>query len=90
MNVLDQASYLAEKELSKHKAKSLKEATVWFVSEIVQMLVLIIGAILLLWFYAPFSILWKFLLTFLSLIIVFDVYKSFIYVRWILIKGQFR
>lgn len=85
MNILDNINYVMDKELKK-KVDSKKAALVWLVTEIVQIVVCVIGALLLLWLYAPFSFFAKCGITTLSLLVVYDVFKSFVYVRWILLK----
>ena len=61
-------------------------ALVWLITEIIQIIFIIMGGIMLLWLYAPYSFFIKFFLTLIAGIITFDIFKSFVYVRWILWK----
>jgi hypothetical protein len=78
------------KEYVNKKDNPEKSALIWFITEIIQMIIIVIGAIILLWLYAPFSIIVKAGITALTMIIVYDIFKSFVYVRWILTKEQFK
>jgi putative flippase GtrA len=63
-----------------------KAALIWFITEIVQIIFVVMGGIMLLWLYAPFNALIKLGITTLTGIIIYDIFKSFVYVRWILWK----
>lgn len=73
-------------QLINDEAKGL----IWFIGEIVQIIVFTIGAIMLLWLYAPFSFWWKAGLSFFSLIVTYDMFKHFVYVRYILWKESLK
>jgi hypothetical protein len=89
MNILDNIKYAEDKVLNQ-QVKSKKGAFIWLISEIAQIVVFVLGSIFLLWAYAPFSGLAKLAITFLSLIIIYDVFKSFVWVRWVLIKEDLK
>ena len=76
------------KEVEEHQKPSKKKqkALIWFITEIIQIIILVIGAIMLLWLYAPYNTLIKIVITTLAAIITYDIFKSFVYVRWILWK----
>lgn len=61
---------------------------IWFIGEIIQIIFFVIGSIMLLWLYAPFTITVKFVLTFIGCFITYDMFKNFVYVRWILWKEK--
>lgn len=85
MTILDNIDYEKDNFLNK-KAKGISGGLVWLVTEIIQIVVCVIGAIFLLWAYAPFSSFVKAGITILSLIVVYDVFKNFVWVRWVLFK----
>ena len=80
------AMEMAQKEVKKMNKKISTVKKVWFMFEIFQMIVFVMGSIMLLWLYAPYSMLAKMAITTLMGIIVLDVYRSFVHVRWILLK----
>lgn len=65
-----------------------KALTIWFIGEIIQIVLMIMGGIMLLWLYAPYTILTKVILTSLSILVTFDVFKNFVYIRWLLLKEE--
>jgi hypothetical protein len=81
-DILQTAQQIAQPTISNKK----KAGLVWFATEIVQIIIYIIGSLTLLWLYAPFSTLAKFGLSMISMIVVYDVFKNFVYVRYILWK----
>lgn len=61
---------------------------IWLVGEIIQIIAMTMGTIILLWLYAPYSILAKIIISIIATYITFDVFKNFVYVRWILMKTE--
>lgn len=84
-NFFDQMQYLFNKQFNK-KSRDVHGALVWLVTEIFQIIVCVLGSFFLLWMYAPFSLFVKAGISVLSLLVVYDVFKSFVWVRWILYK----
>lgn len=58
----------------------------WLITEIVQTIILVMSAIMFLWYYAPYDILVKIVVTVVAVIIGFDIVKTFVTVRTIMIK----
>lgn len=85
---IDTITYEAKKIAYAKNTNKKKGALIWFTTEIVQMIIFVMGSFMLLWYYAPFGILTKAGITFLSMIIVYDIFKNFVYVRWVLIKEE--
>lgn len=79
---------IEEIEEQKKPSKKKQKALLWFITEIIQIIILVMGAITMLLLYAPFSIFFKMCLTIIATIITYDIFKSFVYVRWVLWKEQ--
>jgi hypothetical protein len=47
-----------------------------------------INSLYALYFFVPYSIILKIIITIISFIVIFDIFKNFIYVRWILLKEE--
>ena len=73
--------------MSINKVKK-QAALIWLWSEIIQIIVFFMGALMLLWLYAPYHIIAKLIITLISTLIVYDIFKNFVFVRWILWKQQ--
>lgn len=84
--IKDQINIIVEESTKQLEQKTSNGGIWWFITEIIQIIVFVMGAIMLLWLYAPFSLITKFIITTLSGIIIYDVFKNFVYVRWILYK----
>ena len=84
--IKDQINIIVEESTKQLQNKTSNGEIWWFITEIIQIIVFVMGAIMLLWLYAPFSLITKFIITTLSGIIIYDVFKNFVYVRWILYK----
>jgi len=66
---------------------SNKDSKIWWViTELIQLIILSMGANILLWMYAPYWIWFKLLITMVSLIITYDFMQVFIKTRLILIE----
>ena len=76
----------ATEDLMKKGSNKKKAGMIWFITEIIQIIIFVMGSIMLLWLYAPFSMLAKMAITTLAGIIIYDVFKNFVYVRYILWK----
>ena len=66
--------------------KTKKQGLIWFFTEIFQFIIFVMGSLMLLWLYAPYSVLTKVLISIFSTIVIYDIMKNFIYVRYILWK----
>ena len=82
----DQINLIVEESTKNLQEKNHNGGLWWFVTEIIQIILFVMGAIMLLWLYAPFSLTIKFIITTIVGIVVYDVFKNFVYVRWILYK----
>lgn len=71
--------------LAKPTIKKRIEA-IWFVLETFMLITIVMTSIEMLWFYTPASMLVKFFVTLLAGIVIYDVAKNFIYVRFIMLK----
>ena len=87
MKILEKVNYLVNKELQK-TATTRKTALAWFITETIQIISIIMGGVMLLWLYAPYDTYTKIGITTLVTIITYDVFKNFVYVRWILWKDN--
>ena len=65
-----------------------KALTIWLIGEVIQIILMVMGGIMLLWLYAPFTLVTKFILTALATMVTFDVFKNFVYVRWLLVQEE--
>ena len=88
MKLFEMIRFLADSQLKGVFSLRLSRGYVlfWFFVEIFCMFVCIIGSLLLLWLFAPFSLIIKYIISFFCLIVVFDVFKSFVWVKWLLFK----
>ena len=66
----------------------MNKQLLFLTTEVFEVIIMIMGAISLLWLYAPFSIITKIILTTLCGLVVFDVFRAFVYVKWILIQEE--
>jgi hypothetical protein len=65
---------------------TLSMETMLLIIQIILIITFVMGALMLLWIYTPFSILSKILLTFISTITIYDMFKHFVYTKWLLIR----
>lgn len=70
--------------------KTKKEALIWFFTEIFQFIVFVMGSFMMLWLYSPYHFLVKLGLTIFSVIVIYDIIRNFIYVRFILWKEHLK
>jgi hypothetical protein len=80
-DIMDKAHEILEGTSNKKK-----RALIYFITQIIQINIVFIGGILILWIYTPFPLATKYLITLLTGIIEYDLFKNFVWVRWTLWK----
>ena len=70
------------------KQKQTKISIAWFWTEIAIMTLYVSVSIVLFWKYVNIPMTYKFVITTLTGIIIYDIYKTFTYVRYLFIKEQ--
>jgi len=83
---LDTAVKQSKEEMGIKAEKSKNR--LWFFIQIAEFTALAIGGTIILWIYTPITFWWKFWITCFALLAFSDLYKNFLYVRWILINEE--
>jgi hypothetical protein len=58
----------------------------WFALESLQIVAIFTGFFIMLWLYGPMGFLWKVGITFVSIGILYDVFRHFVYLKFVLWK----
>ena len=88
MKFQETVEYLVSQQMKKLEKTTRKLQLLWFIIQIIEIVIVIMGGIMLLWYYAPYTVITKWIITGITLIISTDIYKTFIYTKWILIKEE--
>ena len=65
-----------------------KNPNLWFISEIIQAIILIMATIMMLWLYTPYNMLVKIIITIISLIIFYDMFRIFVVVKNLMLEAN--
>jgi len=68
--------------------KNIDKGLMLLVGQCIEFIIFVMMSIMMLWLYTPYNLLIKILITLFFVIVTYDVFRHFVYVKWILYKEQ--